>query len=148
MTKDTVAEFSLADLDYSDEATMTVRLGGKSTTWVWTFAGPGHAQTVAMANRQARDRLDDDRRREEARANGRQWVEPEETVEHVQLRNVNMIVDRLLGWSPVKLDGENLQFSPDVARKLLLDPRKGQIFLQALKFLGDDRSFTTGSATA
>lgn len=138
MTKETIAEISLADIEYNDEAQMTVRLGGKATSWVWTFAGPGHPQTVAMVNRQAREQIERERNR----------LDTDETVEQRQLRNVNMIVDRLLGWSPVKLDGEMLTFSPDAARKLLLDPRKGQIFLQALQFLGHERSFTKGSATA
>jgi hypothetical protein len=138
MTKEAIAELSLADIEYADEAHMTVRLGGKATSWVWTFAGPGHPQTVAMANRQAREAIDRER----------SYIDPEDTLEQRRLRNVNMIADRLLGWSPVKLDGEVLSFSPDAARKLLLDPRKGQIFLQALQFLGHERSFTKGSATA
>jgi hypothetical protein len=141
-----ITEFSSDDIDALDEAKMVVNLFGKPTTWVWTFAGPGHPKTVEISDRDARARLSLERERDEARINGRTWVEPEETVAGLRQKNVKTVVDRLLSWSPVKIDGQELPFSVDAATKLLLDPRKVDLYLQAMKFLGGERSFTKASA--
>lgn len=146
MKTEIVAEFGADDFDAADDAEMTVRVGGKPTTWVWSFAGPGHPQTIAQSNRLARERLNEDREKEEARVNGRKWVDHEDTPESSRLRNVNWVVERLLGWSAVKIDGEIVPFSQDAARKILMDPRKQQIFVQALEFLASEKSFMRRSA--
>lgn len=147
MTTDTpIAEFGAGELDAADESKMTVKVGGKLTTWVWTFAGPGHPKAVDQANRIGRENLHLEREKTQARANGKKWIEPEETVDEARQRNVKFVVDRLLDWSPVRIDGEDLPFSPEAATKLLIDPRKVDIYLQALEFIGGERSFTKSSA--
>ncbi|TPL40698.1 branched-chain amino acid ABC transporter [Mesorhizobium sp. B2-4-6] len=150
MTNDTtpaVTEFGAGALDSADEARMTVSIGGKLTTWVWTFAGPGHPKSIEQGNRISREKLHDSRMKEQARVNGKKWVEPEESVDEARARNVRMIAERVLGWTPVRIDGEDLAFSTENVTKLLLDPRKIDIYLQALEFLGGERSFTKSSAT-
>jgi hypothetical protein len=146
MKTENVAEFGAEDFDAADEAEMTVRINGKPTSWVWSFAGPGHPQTIAQGNRLARERLNEEREKEEARVNGRKWVDREDTPEEARLRNVNWVVERIVGWSPVKIEGELVPFSQDAARKILMDPRKGQIFVQALEFLASEKSFMRRSA--
>lgn len=140
-------EIDLADIDAADESEMVVTHNGKLTTWVWTFAGPGHPKTIAQGNRLSRERLHEDKEKEQARVNGRKWKATEESPDDVRKRNVAQVVERLLRWSPVKLNGENLAFSPEAATKVLSDPRKISLLLQALEFLNEDKSFIKRAAT-
>jgi hypothetical protein len=150
MTEDT-NDFDLSDLDYSDEATMTVVIrskSGKTSEWKWTFAGPGHPKSIEQANRIARERLHRDRAQEQARVNGKTWTPPEESLDEVRSRNIKIITDRLLGWSEFKFNGEVYPFSPENAYKLLSQPKKGDLLKKAIEFLNDDAAFTTRSAGA
>lgn len=140
-------DIDIADLDAADEAEMAVAVNGTVTTWVWRFAGPGHPKSVEQSNRLGRQRLFEDRERDQARVNGRKYKAREETPDEVRGRNVAVVVDRLLGWSPARLNGETLTFSPEAATKLLADPRKVALLNQALEFLGDEKAFTKRSAT-
>jgi hypothetical protein len=142
------AEFSLSDFDSADEADMTVAMNGSPTTWIWTFAGPGHPKTVELENREARDRLHTERQIEQQRINGKKVKLPEQTVDEIREKNVNWIVSRLLRWSPVRINGEDYPFSPENARALLSDRRKVELFTQALEFLAADASFEKRSATS
>ena len=146
MSKTEISEFSMADLEAADIAEMTVEVNGKPTSWVWTFAGPGHPQAIAQSNRLSRERLHEDRLKEQAITNGKKWKAPEETVDQVRERNVNQIVERLVGWSPVKIDGADYPFTPENAKALLIDPRRIGLFTQAMEFLSDLGSFTKRSA--
>lgn len=141
-------DFDLSDLDYSDDAKMPVIIKGRPSDWVWTFAGPGHAKTLEQRDRLSRERLHRDREQEQARVNGRKWVAPEESTTAVRDRNISFVVERMLGWTEVKFGGEVYPFSPENARKLLSDPKKGALLIQALEFLSDDNAFTSRSATA
>lgn len=147
MKDQTIAEFGSADFDAQDEATMIVRVGGKPTDWTWIFAGPGHEKTVAQSNRLGRERLAEDAAKEQARVNGKKWKAPDETIDEVRARNIKWVTERLIGWSPVKIDGEAVVFSEDAARRLLSDPRKSDLLVQAIDFLTADASFTKRSAT-
>ena len=134
-------EIDIADIDAADESDMAGVVNGKLTTWVWTFAGPGHPKGIAQSNRLARDRLHEDKEKEQARVNGKKWKADEETPDEMRKKNVNYVVERLLRWTPIKLNGEVLTFSPENAMKLLLDPRKISLLIQALEFLNEDKSF-------
>ncbi len=140
-------EIDVADIDAADESDMTVVVNGKLTTWVWTFAGPGHAKGIAQSNRVSRQRINDDKEKEQARVNGKKWKANEETPDEIRKQNVNYVVERLLRWTPVKLNGEELAFSPENAMKLLLDPRKVSLLMQALEFLNEEKSFIKRDAT-
>lgn len=148
MTKTaTAAEFSASDFDALDEARMTVMMRGKPTTWVWTFAGPGHPRTIEQTSRMARERLQEQRLKEQAQVNGKKWKAADESEDEVRARNIRWVVERLLGWSPVVIDGAELPFSQEAAEQLLKDPRKVALFSQAVEFLSADDSFTQRSAT-
>lgn len=151
MTTDTadtaLPAFDIESLDAIDQADMVVLSDGRPTSWIWTFAGPGHPKTVALANKVSRERLRKEQEQEQARVNGRKWKGDEETPDQLKERNADFIVERLLGWSPVKFGGEPYPFTTENARKLLLDPRKGALAMQALEFLADQRSFTKRSST-
>lgn len=100
------AAFDLSDLDSADDAVMEVYANGKPTGWLWTFAGPGHPKTIEQSNRLAKERLRREREQEAAMVNGRKWKPAEETVDDALSRNVQLVVDRLLGWSPIQVGGE------------------------------------------
>jgi hypothetical protein len=146
--KTEIAEFSFADFEAADEADMTVTMNGKETTWVWTFAGPGHPKTVELENRAARERLQTERMKEQTVTNGKKWKAPEQTVDEVREKNIDWIVNRLLRWSPVRINGDDYPFSAENARALLADRKKIELFTQALEFLTADSSFTRRSATS
>jgi hypothetical protein len=136
-----IPEFSLSDLEAADTSVMTVEVNGKLTNWTWTFAGPGHPQTVAQSNRMARDRLHQDRQLEQQRLNGKKVKLPEETVDEVRERNVRSVVERIVDWSPVKINGELYPFTTDNAYKLLIDRSRIGLLTQATEFLFADDSF-------
>lgn len=147
MSKQASSTFSIDQLYAADEAEMVVVSNGKPTDWVWRFAGPGHPQTVDQTNRVLRESLRREHGKEQARANGKKWKVEEETPEEVRRSNINFVLERLLGWSSVKLtpDGEDYPFTPENARKILEDRRMGGLLFQAVEFLGDDQSFTPRS---
>lgn len=133
--------FDIDEIDSIDTADMTVYVNGRATTWVWTFAGPGHPKAVELSNRVARERLRREAEQEQARVNGKKWHAEQETPEDMAKRNADYVVGRLLGWTDVMMGGKPFPFSPDNARALLIDPKKGALALQALEFLGDQKSF-------
>ncbi len=140
------AVFDLAMLDAASEAKMEVVVAGKGTGWFWTFAGPGHPKAVAQETRIARENLERRKAQERAQINGRKWKPEDETVDEVIAKNIDLIVERLIDWTPVKFDGEPYPFSPENARKVLADPKKVTILTQALEFLSDETVFTKRSA--
>jgi hypothetical protein len=139
-------EFNDADFNAADEADMAVVMNGTVTTWVWTFAGPGHPKTVEIENRAAREQLRNQHQVEQQRLNGKKVKLPEQTVDEIREKNVDWIVDRLLRWSPVRINGDDYPFSAENARALLSDRKKVALFAQALEFLTADDSFTQRSA--
>lgn len=147
MTSEKVAEFGWSDLDASDTSKMMVMIGGKSSGWEWEFVGPGHPKAIQQENRIARANLDRRKAQERAQVNGKKWKPDDETVEEVIAKNIDLIVERLVGWSPVKFDGEPYPFSTENARKILTDPKKGTLLTQALEFLSDETVFTKRSVT-
>jgi hypothetical protein len=148
MTKTTAAaaSFSLSDFEDAETGKMTVSIHGRPTDWVWTFAGPGHPQTIEQANRLAKERLHEDRLNEQRRLNGKKVVLPEESVDDVRAANVKQVVDRLIGWSPVVIDGADYPFTPENAFNLLIDRRRPALLIQAMEFLAAENSFTPRSA--
>lgn len=144
-----VAEFaSFDDFSAADTSDMSVVVNGRQTDWVWSFAGPGHPKAIEQSNRISREKLHQDRQIEQQRLNGKKVKLPEETVDELRSRNVEWIVGRLVGWSPVKIAGELYPFSEENARRLLSDQKNIGLLTQAVDFVSDDASFTKRSAPA
>lgn len=139
--------FDISALDSVDVAEMVVTANGVPTTWVWQWAGPAHEKTIAQSDRLLRERLATERLQEQARVNGKKWKADVESVEAVRARNVNFLLERLLGWNTVKLGGEMFPYSQENARRVLSDPRKPSLYNQAWEFLGGEEAFTKRSAT-
>lgn len=118
----------------------------KPTTWCWTFYGPGHPNTVAVANRVIREALDTQAAKEQARVNGRKWKEEAEEIEALRQKNVASIVARTKSFTPVKLGEETISFSPDAAQKLLLDRSMGWLLDQVTDWLSSIENFIQTSA--
>ena len=142
----------LEDFSSADTADMEVKLNGRPTGWVWTFAGPGHPKTIEQADKIAKAALRTSQAKERARVNGKKWEPEEETVETLRKRNVNFVVDRLVGWSDIHTPGADgkpapFPFTPDNARLLLSDPSKAGLLQQAYSFIGDEDAFLKRSET-
>lgn len=143
-------DFDLGTLRAVDEAELVIKnpKTQKPTTWIWTFYGPGHPKTVVVADRVSREFLAEAREKEQARVNGKKWKADEEDVGDVRAKNIRNIVDRIKTFSPVKLNGKLIEFSPDAARELLLDPSLSWLYSQVSEYLREDASFIPPSAKA
>ena len=142
------ASFDLSELDTADEAEMEVYSNGSPTGWRLRFAGPGHPKSIEQSNRLGRERLKREREQEAAQVNGRKWKPEPETVDEALERNVQIVIDRLLGWSPIQMGGKDYPYTPENAKALFMDRRKSSLLIQALEFLGDERSFGMRSASS
>lgn len=129
----------------ADTANMDVIVHGKVTGWIWTFAGPGHEKTIAQGERMAKQRLHDEAQKEQARVNGRKWKARDETPEEKREENINYVIERLIGWSPIQIGGQDFPFTEANARKMLGDRRNPALLGQAFEFLAADDSFTPRS---
>jgi hypothetical protein len=139
----------LADCEALDTAELDVRhpATGEPTGWRITFAGPGHPQVVALSDRDARKRLREEREKEQARVNNRKWKAEDRSPEEVRAENVGYVVDRIVAWTPVRINGEDVPFSRDAAMRLFTDPRKGWLLNQAADFVLAEQTFFKRSAT-
>jgi hypothetical protein len=126
---------------------MTVTKDGKLTTGFGRSLGRATPSGRAIEPL-SRERLHEDAQKEQARVNGKKWKASDETPDEVRKRNVSFIVERLLRWTPIKLNGEDLPFSIENATKVLSDPRKVSLLIQALEFLNEDKSFIKRAATS
>jgi hypothetical protein len=141
--------FDIDDFATADTAEMVVAhpITGEPTSWRITFAGPGHPKTVKQTDRLARQTMRESRDQEMARVNGRKWKGEERTPDENRRRNAEFFAERMLGWTPVRINGADLPFSEETAVKLLMDPKYLKFYQQVLNFLADERSFTKASAS-
>jgi hypothetical protein len=140
--------FDLSAFQASDQAEMVVRhpVTNEPTTWKITFAGPGHPKTRELADRLARQSLREEQEQARARVNGRKWKGEERSPNEARDANFRAVADRIIQWSPVRLNGEDVPFNTDNAMRLLSDPAMGTLFAQCLEFLGAEASFLQDSA--
>jgi hypothetical protein len=137
-------------MDARDEGELVIRHPKtlEPTGWIWTFYGPGHAATIALSNRVAGAALKKSAARRQAQVNGRKWKEDEESLEQLRTENVDNIIARTKSFTPMKLNGELIEYSPDAARQLLLDRKKGWLLEQITDYLKDEANFIQPSATS
>lgn len=147
MSSDSVDLLAFAPVDESVLEILAPGTGAP-TGWAITFAGPSHPRTVAWSDERARRSLRRQGRIEAAQANGRKYKADDRDLDEVRRENVDSIVARILRWTPLKIGGEEIAFSPERATELLIDPRFSWVLGQCLEFLGDEASFTKGSPAA
>lgn len=142
-----VSDFDLGALDYQDESTLEiVKPGtGEKTGWVWTFHGPSAPQSIAAIERI--DKLMKQQAVDQAKAarEGREWSDPRSFDDRREFTVANLVM-RVKSFTPIRLNGEMIEFSPDAAKKLLLDRKKGWLLDQVSSFLLKDASFIARSA--
>lgn len=147
METTTARKFTLDALDALEEAKMQViDARGQPTGWFWTFSGPGHPMTEAQTKRIAAERIQRDRSKEQSQTNFKKWKAPEQSPEAVTESNVNYVLERLITWSDMEMNGQPFPFNRDEARKLLMDPKKAGLLQQAIDFIQADNSFMPSSA--
>ena len=136
-------EFDLASVVAQDEVQFYVThpKTKKPTTWCWTFYGPGHPNTIAVANSTLREVLDIQAAKEQARVNGKKWKEEVEDIEALRRKNIRKIVARTKTFSPVKLGAETITFTQMAAEKLLLDRNMMWLLEDILEFLSATENF-------
>ncbi len=146
---DNLTAFDIDDLRYTDtdELAIVHPMTGAATTWVWTLAGPGHPKTLEQSDRLARENLRAARLKEQASVNRKKWIEPEKTPEEVRTENSHFFAQRVLGWTPARINGEDYPYTHENCVKLLLDPSYGLIYGQLAEYFRSDDSFTKRSAT-
>ena len=145
-----MSNFDLATMDAQDEAELVIKHPKtlEPTGWAWTFYGPGHAVTTALSNRVAGAALKKAAARRQAQVNGKKWKEDEESLDQLRADQVDGIVTRTKGFTPIKLDGQMIEYSADAAKALLLDRRKGWLLEQISEYLRDEANFIQPSATS
>jgi ABC-type Fe3+-hydroxamate transport system substrate-binding protein len=146
-----MSDFDLSSLDAQDEAQLAIRhpASGEPTTWIWTFYGPGHPRTIALADRVSKDALRKLAAQRTARINGKKWKdEDEQSLDQIRAENVDNILVRTSGFSAVSINGVEVAYSEAAARELLLDRKKGWLLAQVMEFLSDEASFMKPSAKA
>lgn len=151
MQTDQVIEFDLSAVEAQDEGHLVIRhpVTLQATTWIWTFYGPGHPETVALADRLSRGVLVKAAARRQAQANGRKVKEDDPgTLAELMTDKVTAVVARTKTFTPVRIDGHLIEFSREKASALLLDRRKGWLLDQVTEYLKDEVNFIQPSATS
>ena len=145
-----MTDFDLSAVDAQDEGELVIRHPKTLAPvgWTWTFYGPGHQITVDLSNRVAQAALKRAAARRQAQVNGKKWKEDEESLDQLRAENVDNIVTRTKGFTPIKLDGQLIESSADAARRLLLDRKKGWLLEQITDYLKDEANFIQPSATS
>ncbi|WP_424813569.1 hypothetical protein [Roseococcus sp. YIM B11640] len=118
----------------------------KPTGWKITLAGPGHPVTQEIGNDAARERLKLEREQDAARVNGRKWKPDAADPEAERLRILGRVAKRILGWSPVNLNGSPFPYTAENALDLLTNPQRVWAGNQVVERLGEDASFIGSSA--
>jgi hypothetical protein len=142
--------FDLGAFDAQDEATLAIKnpKTGEPTSWVWTFYGPGHPETIKVADRASRKFLNEAREKEAAQVNGRKWKKDADEPDSVRKENVDNILDRTKTFTPVNLNGKPIEYSRQAAAELLLDRRKSWLYEQIADYLKADANFIRPSGKA
>ena len=145
-----MTDFDLSLVDAQDESELVIKHPKtlEPTGWIWTFYGPGHAVTTALSNRIAGAALKKAAARRQAQVNGKKWKEDEESLDQLRADQVDGIVTRTKGFTPIKLDGQMIEYSAEAAKALLLDRRKGWLLEQISEYLRDEANFIQPSATS
>lgn len=139
--------FDLADLKAANTAELAIihPVTKLATTWVWTFAGPGHPVTRALSERLGKKDRAEAFQREKAMFTGRD--PKEKSNNEVIAENALRFGGRVLGWTPIVMNGQELAYSQQKAIEILADPDYGWLYTQVFNFLRDDETFLKSSKT-
>lgn len=143
------AVFDLAELEAVDSDWLTVKnQAGHPTTWKVHLAGPGHDVTLAAQREAQAERLAKARRIEMAQVNHRKWKGEEVDAEAEAKRSAEQIARRIIGWTPVVVNGQDFPYSAANAVALMWEPRWAFVQVQVVDYLTSETAFTKGSAAS
>ena len=146
MTENSAPAFdpSVFEASLADTADMVVNhpVTGEPTSWVITFAGPGHPQQIELTERLSRKFERERRAKEQAVTNGKKWKAEELSPDERRAENVGIIVDQIVGWR-----GSSVPFSKKTATEMLLNPKFALLLKQVNEFLESEKAFIKASAT-
>ena len=134
----------LDTLDYDTRHPVTE----EPTGWIVTFAGPAHPQSLALADKSAKEGLRRAHEIQKARINGKKF-KPEETTPDEERRDfVEGLVARIVTWggNVPSYKGKVYSFNPKDAVELLLFPQMGNYVKQFTDVLLEEKSFMPGSS--
>jgi hypothetical protein len=136
----------LNDLAADDIAVLEVRhpATGEPTGWKITFAGPGHNKTTELRVRMRRKRRKEEMQKERAKQLGRSWADDNDETDADTLA---WVIDRIIDWTPICINGQNYPFSRENAAALFSNPRHEKLYSQLVDFLLADDSFFKRSVT-
>ncbi len=140
--------FDIASIATEDTAEMVINhpVTGSPTTWVWTIAGPGHPVSIAADRTASDESRREELLKEKARVNGRKWAGDFVDSAEQQRRNAVYFSKKVLGWTPVRINGADLLYSNANVIKILLDPHYQSIYRQLIDFMIDEKSFMKPSS--
>lgn len=140
--------FSLVGLDAQDEVKFTIRhpKTDDPTTWEWTFYGPGHPTTIAVADKASRRIIKQSTEQMQAQVNGKKWKPDDETPDSLRQQNVENIIARTKSFTPVDLGHGPIEYSAEKAKEILLERRYGWVLGQIMDFLRKEENFIQPSA--
>ncbi len=142
----------LSDAIPEDIVAFTVLKHGTTqpTGWVWRLVSAGHDKAVAWSTANSQQTLQKRARLEAQQLNGRKVKPEEKTTDEAKVENIDWILSRTIGWEPAVtlpfFDGP-LTYSEENARKVLMHPKMGWLFVQLVEFLTEEANFTKRSAT-
>jgi hypothetical protein len=137
------AAFDLDDLAAIDQAELNIkRRDGAPTGWIWTIAGPGHPQTIALTEKLTKEGFARSKAQEMARVNGKKWKGDDDSADDIVKRTADALAGRVLGWTPVTFHGKDYPCTKENVVAILLDPARGDTLVtQLAEFIADERSF-------
>lgn len=137
------AAFDLDDLAAIDQAELNIkRRDGAPTGWIWTIAGPGHPQTIALADKLTKEGFARSKAQEMARVNGKKWKGDDESADEIVRRTAGTLAGRVLGWTPVTMNEKDYPCTRENIVAILLDPKRGDTLVtQLAEFIADEKSF-------
>lgn len=140
--------FDISSVPVSDVAELPIIHPGtgKPTTWKLSLAGPAHPETIAISNEASRERLIREQSQERARVNGRKWKGEDIDPVAEREKTFRRAARRIVGWTPVSMNGEGFPYSAENAFRLLNDPKFGWVAEQFYAYLGEDAAFIESSA--
>lgn len=140
--------FDISSIATEDSAEMIINhpVTGAPTTWVWTIAGPGHPTSIAADRTASDETRREELLKEKARVNGRKWTGDFVDSAEQQRRNAVYFAKKVLGWTPVRINGADFPYSGANVVKVLLDPHYQSIYRQLIDFMIDEKSFMKPSS--
>lgn len=125
--------FDLDAVAPQDTVTLAAPLpSGVPSTWMWTFAGPGHpaterAREASYGDMTARQRARQQKVQDALDA-GREPPVFTDTLKDIRASEVALLAPRVLDFTPVMMSGTVTEYSPDAVTAILMNPKLDWVY--------------------